>query len=766
MKKVAIMTWYHYPNFGTALQVTASSYIIKKLGYTPEVINYIPHGKVVNIKKNKLTTYIKKINSKFNRKQHSEILDEKRIQIFQEFIKKNITLTNECKIDTDFFNLNEKYDAFICGSDQIWAPSLFNSKYFLEFVHEQKKMIAYAPSIGLSEIKDKYVKNRMKECIDRFENLSIREEQGKALIKNICNKEAEVVLDPTLLLVSNEWDTMSINFDYEKPYILCYFLGYNKETWEHVKKLSKKLNIDIKVIPVFKEDLNRGFDIAKGVGPGEFLSLVKNASFVCTDSFHGTAFSINYEIPFYVYERFSNKDTNSQNSRIYNVLKLANLEERLIKDKSTLNQNPLKCTFEETRKRIEVQREKSINYLRKSLEKSTTSIETINEYMITNTCCGCGVCSEVCNHGAINFKRNMNGFFEASVDTDKCRKCGLCKKVCPYNGEKSDILDKNKSNLFMAQSEQNDTLKVSSSGGIAHEISKELCDNGYDIIGCKYDKESKEAIHDIVLAGNIDNLNVFQGSKYIQSNSKKVLGDIVNESEKAIVFGTPCQVAGIDKLLRLKNKRDKFILVDLICHGVPTQNLWNKYLKEGSIKYGYGVNPEANFRDKPKGWRKMHISIRGNGKTFTCIDKKDLFYRFFLLGHCYMPACYECAYRTASAADIRLGDYWGPRYKKVKDGVSMVIAMNKKGEETLIELKKKNKIELQKMDCNEYWTVQYPQNPIKPVFYNELIEELKDESIELRQIANKYCLPFEKAKKIVKPYRIVVSIYKKVRKIK
>lgn len=767
MRKVALMTWFHYHNFGTSLQVTASTYVIRKLGYQADVVNYIPHGKLVTLKGYKdISYYMQKIIKKIKNRKIRLVFDEDKEQAFIDFLNRNINLTNECKTDSDLFLLNEKYDSFVCGSDQIWAPSLFNSKYFLDFVEDTNKMIAYAPSIGLSKIEDKYVKGRMKECIDRYKYLSIREEQGKQLIKELCGKQAKVVLDPTLLLTSKEWDTMAVPTNQKSPYILCYFLGNNKESWQHVEKLSKKTNIPLKIIPVFSNDLERSYDVVKGVGPGEFLDLVKNASFVCTDSFHGTSFSIIYEKPFYIYERFSNKDRNSQNSRIYNILKLLGLESRLVKDRSVISDNPLICGYNEAKRKLKEKREESISYLRNALNESTSINNIKEDYKITNTCCGCGVCSIVCSQKAIEIKRDNEGFLNAFIDQDKCVRCELCKKVCPFNGKSSTIIDKEKHNLYMLKSTDKNILNSSSSGGAGYEISKALSTQGYDVVGCIYDKEKREAVHKIVPAGDIENLKAFQGSKYIQSNTYDAFQDVISKTERAVIFGTPCQIAGMDRLLKLKKRRENYILVDLICHGVPTQHLWNKYLKEGSKKYGYGLNPEVKFRDKSKDWREKHIFIEGNGKKYSRNDKKDLFYRFFELGHCFMSSCYECNYRTSSAADIRMGDYWGPRYKNDKNGVSMVITMTANGGKILYELNSLGKIQLEKKNCEEYWTVQCPRNSIKPVFYNELIEDLKDDSIELEKIASKYCAEFELYKKAQRPYSIVRSVFRKGRHIK
>ena len=126
--------------------------------------------------------------------------------------------------------LNNEFDAFVCGSDQIWAPSCFDDKYFLSFVEDTNTMVSYAPSIGLSSVEDSNIAMQMKELINRFKFLSVREEKGKELIKNLCNKEAQVVLDPTLLLSQHEWNELIKDHTLEKPlkeiieknYILCY----------------------------------------------------------------------------------------------------------------------------------------------------------------------------------------------------------------------------------------------------------------------------------------------------------------------------------------------------------------------------------------------------------------------------------------------------------------------------------------------------------------------------------------------------------------
>lgn len=763
MKKVALMTWFHYFNYGTSLQVTASVHTIKKLGYQVDVINYIPHAKLVTLKNYKgFNFYYDLIKKKVKNRKERTIIDQEREKAFEKFLVENINLTEKCQTASDLFLLNDKYDAFVCGSDQIWAPNIFNDKYFLSFVENPKKMIAYAPSIGLSKIEDPYIKKQMSENISRFEYLSVREAQGAKIIKEICNKEARVVLDPTMLLSACEWDKLAIGENESKPYILCYFLGTNKDNWSHVYRLSEKINIPFKIIPVFTSDYGRGYEVVNGVGPGEFINLVRNASMICTDSFHGTVFSIIYNKPFYAYERFSSDDDYSQNSRIYNILELLGLQDRLVTNTKILPSDPIICDYTNVNEKLEIEREKSINYLKNALNEATED-KTAIDFKITNTCCGCGVCSIICPTNAIEIKRNGNGFLQSFINQDMCIGCNKCKNVCPFSYNKSIDIDKDKHNLYMLKSLDKRILNTSASGGAGYEISRVLSLEGYDIVGCIYDREKQEAVHKLVKAGDIDSLEVFQGSKYLQSNTKEAFNEVYNNTQKAVIFGTPCQIAGIDLLLKSRNKRKDYFLVDLICHGVPSQNLWNKYLKEGSKRYRYGKTPDVKFRDKSKGWRDIFIKIEGKNKSYVRNENKDLFYRFFLLGLVNMESCYECRFRTSSSADIRIGDYWGPRYLDDKEGVSMVIAMTEAGENLLDKLKTDNRIKLDKNECIEYWTVQYPQNPIKSVFFDELLEDLKDEKKSLAEIAGYYCSGFELYNKIYKSYSVIRSIIKKGR---
>lgn len=770
LNKIALMTWFHYNNFGTVLQVYALSEILKRMGYDPSVINYIPIDKHIWTIKDMLKKPVfflnKVVNTVKRAVKFNNNIDIERNKLFNSFREGNIKFTHSCDTASQLHALNSQFDTFICGSDQIWTPIAYNSKYFLDFVNNNWKKVAYAPSLGVSEISDNDIKEHMKKQLESFKYISVREREGYKIIHSLTGQDAKVVLDPTLLLSKQDWkglkasklDSKLIN----KPYLLCYFLGHGEEPWKSVQRMAKRLKLEIVVIPVHAKDYKRRFKVINGVGPMEFLDLFENANFVCTDSFHGTVFSIINEKAFVAYKRFSDKKKTSQNSRIYNILSLLGLESQLYcgNDKATI-QNARNINYEAVNKLLEEKREKSKGFLSNSIKDSINS-QTISKVKITNTCCGCGVCKAVCPQSAISIAVNESGFLQANVNEDNCIKCSKCTAICPFNGKTAVPIGKEQDKLFMGRSKSKQTLDSSSSGGMAHELAKYCCESGYDVIGCVYDKENKIAKHTGVLACNVLQLHAFQGSKYIQSHFGNSINQILN-SQKAIIFGTPCQIAGIDNLLRSKGIRDNYVLVDLICHGVPSEILWKKYLDELNIRYKFEDTPDVEFRYKPKGWQKRHIKITSRDKAYTSKDTKDLFFRFFKTGNCLADCCYECNYKTSSCADIRLGDYWGEKYKKDKRGSSMVISLTQKGELLLKSLHNNKRIDLMQNQLSDYWTIQVPRNVKKPIFYERLLADLKSNRASLKILAKKYCMPYEQAKKMYKIAGQCRSTFKKLK---
>ena len=370
MLKLGIMTWFQYHNYGTALQVTAMHEILKKMGCSPVVIQYYTKHCFFEYKNESFVKYIMKkcirrLKS-IGKVQYSTLERDKK---FEEFLSNNLIFSGMCNSLSELEALNDKFDYFVCGSDQIWAPSCFDPHYFLDFVSDNKKKIAYAPSVGLPKIEKDDIKKEMARLCSSFAHLSTREESGSKIIHDITGRKVKTVLDPTFLLSKNEWRNFESK-SVEKtsaPYLLVYMLGHNKYHWKMIHNIAKKLELGIKIIPVFRRDFLRKGCIKSPVGPAEFLSLVSSASYICTDSFHGMAFSINYGKQFVVFERFTQNDPINQNSRIYNLADKLDLNDRIISKNNKIENILNQIDYINVRLKLDALISESLQYLKDSL---------------------------------------------------------------------------------------------------------------------------------------------------------------------------------------------------------------------------------------------------------------------------------------------------------------------------------------------------------------------------------------------------------------
>lgn len=769
-KKVAIMTWYTYRNFGSALQATALSHVIEQLGYMPSFIKYYPTARNEEPSRITLRWFLKKVTKKVHYLRNRVIVSNERERLFEKYLDERIHETQLCRSYPELHALNEEYDAFVCGSDQIWSPLCYDDKYFLSFVSNPDKMVAYAPSLGSTEIKNPIIRERIIGHISRFHHLAVREQQGASLIQSLTGKTANVVLDPTLLMNASEWNLFARVDETEimadKEYIICYFMGDADQYMSYVRRLSETMRIPFYLIPVTARQNNGGNAVPFEIGPSEFVSLIRNAKYVCTDSFHGMAFAINYNVPFDVFKRFTDHDPQNQNSRILSLLKLLNLETRLVDYSDTQNRgNRLVFDYTEANNLLEEQRRQSAAYLKQALAEAVEAYGETNEngtYKITDMCCGCGACAAVCPKGAITISRDDNGFEQYAIDQSKCVRCGMCKTVCPMT--KPIALDmKDSLALYSAKSKSEQVLSISSSGGVGFELAKLSQNQGRYICGCAYDSADNAAKHVVIAPEEPEKLSLLQSSKYIQSVSAGAMKQIAELAKTNLIvfFGTPCQAAAADKLLRKKGYRGNAVLVDLICHGVPSYLLWEKYLRDLDQEHGTGSNPTVMFRSKEREWRRRLLLVSGNGHTYKKEEHKDDFYAFFRRGLCYLESCSDCPYRERSAADLRIGDYWGPRFDKDKQGVSMVVVNTSSGQSMLEILDKQGICNVQKQQLSEYWTVQYPYNPLRPLIREQLIMDLKDENKIMHELRKAYCTYHDQIEEVRKMKAKVKKVLKR-----
>ena len=743
--KLAVMTWYHYRNYGTALQAAAMQTILRDMGHEPKLIRYRPCGYFRTLPDYSIPEFGRRIRNRLTKKPETDpqrFKSELRDKAFDTFLEKNISFTEPCRTLSDLEMLNDKFDAFICGSDQVWSPLAYDPHYYLNFVRDNAKKIAYAPSMGAEKISDKYIKREISHLLDGFGALSVREDSGVRLIYELTGHHASVVADPTLLLDAARWEKICrVDKDKESRYLLAYMLGSNDEHWAAIEETASSMGLALRVIPVFEQDTRRGGCISEPIGPEEFVRLFRNAEYVCTDSFHGMVFSLIFHRNFTAFARFGKNDPKSQNSRVEHLLKLTGMSGRLFSGDNAVKIAKMKAEFGHADTALGILRSTSLEYLKSSLALTAPQKkQSANIKARSSLCCGCGVCAAVCPSSAIKMEMSGNGFLAAELVSEKCVECGQCIKVCPFGTETLSRAARD-AQLRSFKNLDSGVLLHSTSGGAAYSIAKLLIRKGYKVAGCMFDTEEQRAEH--ILISNESELYKIQGSKYIQSDFSDVIKKLLAEDKDSAlaIFGTPCQVAAARRVLQ---DRRNVIYIDLICHGVPSYHLYEKY--GDFIHRTSGVDNtqmEMVFRYKPKSWRDIYLYASDGEKSYCRPKTADPFFRMFEVGICYMESCYECRWRVDSEADIRLGDYWGPRFESDTTGVSMVVCFTESGRRIAEDIV----IDIDAVAVNQpiedYLKYQQSNNVPKPVFYNALMQELKNRDKKLESFVDRYTVSLE-----------------------
>ena len=308
--KTATITWICYRNFGTYLQAYALQQVVKQLGHENHIIydnHFIKHAKPSKSLKDVLRKIYGTVVQTIRFPQHFKIE-----RCYERFLKEHLQIDYQI---TTTDGLGDKYDAFLCGSDQIWSPYLdFEPYYFLGF--PAKRKIAYAPSLGTGTCTAAYEKNAI-PLIRQFDYLSTREEVGTKMLRQYIDKPIQTVVDPTLLLDGTTWDKLTQTVDEDK-YLLCYFLSPNDWYINHAKQYAKEKGLKLYIFGTNPHYRDFADKVIYG-GPQEFLSYIKYADIVFTDSFHATIFSIHFHKNFQTFKRFEDGKGNDQNARLYNL---------------------------------------------------------------------------------------------------------------------------------------------------------------------------------------------------------------------------------------------------------------------------------------------------------------------------------------------------------------------------------------------------------------------------------------------------------------
>lgn len=378
-------------------------------------------------------------------------------------------------------------------------------------------------------------------------------------------------------------------------------------------------------------------------------------------------------------------------------------------------------------------------------------------------CCGCNACGDVCTHGAITFKTDIEGFWYPVVDETKCVDCRLCERVCPelHIGE----LKKNDNNPPVTVAAINKNMAVrwdSTSGGAFSALAEVMYEQGGYVSGAVYDENF--LVHNFV-SDKPEDLSRLRSSKYLQSNAEGLyarIRELLRNGKKVLACGTPCQMAALR--LFLHKDYDNLVIVDFICRGVNSPKVYRKYLDSLERKYG-GKVVYVKAKNKELGWRNLTRKVVfDNGKVYYGVKMDDNFRRGYHTNVFCRPSCYTCQYKGfPRIADITIADYWGiEKINKNLDnniGTSMILLNSKKGENFFGQVK--DKIEW------EYTTFEsiLPGNvaltkPIEPakIDRRQFFEDLDKGTFD--EVVNKYFplktnadLSFrQKLKGILKPY--------------
>ncbi len=375
MKDIGILTFHAAHNYGSALQAYALQRKLNELSSERcEIINFSTDKQKemysLLCKNNSIKSLLKNIRAT----SYKYSVIKNRRNDFDRFIKDKLPLSDkEYKSSYELEADIKKYSIIVCGSDQIWNPSTidFDMVYFLPYSGNIKK-VSYAPSIGggntlnNSPLKDEIIYN-----INKFDMISVREEMAKDILSKITDKDIDIVLDPTMLLSNIEWDQICSSRIINEEYIFLYSIDYNDDVVRIAKSISKKLNLPIVILFTSSKTYKtifKGFTLCEKESPSDFLSLIKHAKLVLSNSFHGNVFSIIYKKPFYAIRGTNNGKINNDN-RISTLLNKLDLNDRQLNMQNySQKQLDLNVNYPKVDKIINVEREKSINYLMNAIK--------------------------------------------------------------------------------------------------------------------------------------------------------------------------------------------------------------------------------------------------------------------------------------------------------------------------------------------------------------------------------------------------------------
>ena len=355
----------------------------------------------------------------------------------------------------------------------------------------------------------------------------------------------------------------------------------------------------------------------------------------------------------------------------------------------------------------------------------------ITKFVDNIHCCGCRACEQICPKHAISMSYDEEGFIMPTIDTNLCIECTLCENVCPIN--KPEKTESTVNRILAAINKDTEVLKQSSSGGIFSVIAEYILSNKGIVYGAAF---NDQLVLSHIGVETLSDLPKLRGSKYLQSDNNNIYTQIKSELKKGrLVYytGTGCQVAGLKLFLQKEYKN--LITSDLICHGTPSQKMFNAFIHSFEKKHNSKI-VKYDFRDKKVGgWScsQTAIGISQSQKRhyYSCDKTFNADMDAFMTGSINRESCYYCPFASKQrSGDITLADYWGiKKFHPDMDshmGASVIMINTQTGENIISQIK--NKILLK--DTNIDWVAELNHNlthaTIRPFYRNKSYKDMLD----------------------------------------
>ena len=608
----------------------------------------------------------------------------------------------------DLRNYNNLCNAFVLGSDQVWNPDLdkyTGEQFYLSFADENKPRIAYAQSFGNYDKLPAWYKEKYTGLIRRFSGVSAREDYAQKLLRNELDMDAPQVCDPVFLVEREAYDDLAKNADLSLPekYLLCFLLDPDESKLRFCEKIKEKYGFEniIYLTDLENSDKKASIINSPNVYPQtsleNFINAYRNASYVVTDSFHGTCMAVIYRKNF-----ISLANVKRGAGRFESLMRWMDLKSRLFYDydkalSSDLGDIDYDRVYADMHEMIEY----SYNWLKKLLPLREGS-KIVTDNLDMSLCVGCGSCVSACPNGALSLKTDTYGYYISSVDYSRCINCGICTNACPVL-KAPENPNKEIPDVYEFISDDDDLLDKSTSGGFFTQAARIILEKKGIVVGAAW-REDFTVEH--IIVDKEGDLYKLRKSKYLQSytsNIDKRVKEYLDQGRYVLFTGTPCQVAGLRKFL--KKDYDNLLVIDILCGNSPSAMFFKKYLDE---KFGDRIK-EYQFRDKSKGYNAYGVKVwyKDGGEEVFFGPKQDNYQRVYH-SHVMTPKhCEKCRFQALKRyGDLSIGDFWWlDRFDKETDqskGINLLIVNNDKGKAFLESIPEKEIRVLKKVP--ETWT--------------------------------------------------------------